>query len=163
SLECTAEVSRHYFGCFLIDEASRIAKSDARLEVEADGDRGKLSEVIHSQRTDVRHQLGDSIERNKFPGARAYVESRQPRWVILILGKQFEDDVVLVARRIDGADLPVSVGGVKRVRDLIGRDAERVGFVAVDPHIELRILHLKIAGDVLQLRERAQSGFELGR
>ena len=44
----------------------------------------------------------------------------------------------------------VAVGGVQRVLDLVGGDAQRRRLIAIDVDVDLRIGDLEIAGDVLQ-------------
>ena len=53
-------------------------------------------------------------------------------------------------RRVDGRDPAVAVGAVERALDLLGGDAERRRLVAVDVDVDLRVLDLQVAGDVLQ-------------
>ena len=63
---------------------------------------------------------------------------------------QFHDDAVFVVGRVDGGDLPGAVGGVQRIFHLLRGHSKRGGLIAVNHHVDLRVLDLQIAVDVLQ-------------
>ena len=65
--------------------------------------------------------------------------------------------MVLIVGREDRRDLALAIGGIESVFHLIGGDAKRRGLVPVDHDVDLRILDLQVAGDVLQARQAAAS------
>ena len=119
--------------------------------------------MIHRQGTDGRHHPGDSVERNHFPCAGADVEKGKLVGIVLEFGQQFYDDVVLIIGCVDGADLAGAVRRIERIGNLGRRQSQCVSFVVVDFYAELRVLHLQVTGNVLQLRQGAQRALQLGR
>ena len=64
----------------------------------------------------------------------------------------FQDDLVVVRRHVDGADLARAIGVVELVADLIDGDAVDRGLLAVDIDRHLRVLDVEVGGDVEQAR-----------
>ncbi len=81
------------------------------------------------------------------------VKPPQRRRILLVRWLHFQNHLVFVRRGVDSRDLPRAVGVVERVFDLLRRDAERRRLVAIDVHVELRILDLNVAGHIQQLRQ----------
>jgi hypothetical protein len=78
------------------------------------------------------------------------VEQRQRRGVGLVLRRQFEQDLVLVDRRVDGRDPARTVGVVEGVLNLVRRDSESRRFVTIDVDVYLRTGNRQVARQVLQ-------------
>jgi len=74
-----------------------------------------------------------------------------------------EDHAVLVVRRVDRRHPPAAVGAEQELLDLLRRDPEGRGPVAVDRHLHLRILDLEVARDVAQLLQVAHALLEQRR
>ena len=60
-------------------------------------------------------------------------------------------------------DLAGTVGRIEGILDLLGGDPQAGGPVAVDIQVDLRVLDLQVAGDVLQHRQTAHLQLEGGR
>src|SRR5206468_12360222 len=71
---------------------------------------------------------------------------------LLELGQELEDDPVLVVGSVDRRDLARAVGAVERVLELLRSDAQRRRALAVDPHPDLGVLDLEVAGHVVERR-----------
>ena len=147
----------------LRDLVDRIAQRNARREVERDRHRRLLALVVDLQRTDRRHQLGHRRQRNGHVVRRLHVELGQIGRIDAELRLHFQDDLVVVRRHVDGADLARAVGVVELVADLIDGDAVDRGLLAVDIDRHLRILDVEVGGDVEQARQLGDLVAHLGR
>ena len=141
----------------------RLTQRGARREVEREGDGGLLAGVVHAQRAHRRRRRRERGERHQRPLGRADVEHVERRQVLLVLRQQLQHHPVLVVRREDRRDLVGAVGVVQRLFDLLHGEAERGHPVAVDVHVDLRVLDLEIARDVAQDRHLAQPRLERRR
>ena len=113
--------------------STACAERDARAQVERDGHRRQLAEVVDGERADRRARCGATdASGTSCRRSGAHVQQRQRVGVALVLRRDLQDHPVLVARRVDGGDLARTVGVVQRVLDLLGGDAERGRLVAVD-------------------------------
>src|SRR5512144_2868464 len=110
--------------------------------------------MIHRQRAHTSSEMRKRGERHRTLRARhAYVQSRKRRGVHLILRLKFDDHSVLIVRSVDGRDLPGSVSVEQNALDLIRSDAKSLRLIAVYFDIHLRILNLKVGGQVLKARQ----------
>ena len=107
--------------------------------------------MICSGPTD-RHQFRHRIQRNGLVVRRLHVELGKIGRIDAELRLRFQDDLIVVGRHVDGADLTRAVGVVELVAHLIDGDAVDRGFLAVDVDGHLRILDVEIGGDVEQSR-----------
>ena len=119
-------------------------------EVERDRHRGLLALVIDLQRTDRRHQFGHRVQRNGLVVRGLHVELGKIRGIDAKLRLHLQDDLIVVRRHVDGADLAPAIGVVELVADLIDGDAVDRGLFAVDLDRHLRIFDVEIGGDVEQ-------------
>ena len=110
------------------------------FRLKRDRHRRQLAGVVDRQRADVVARA--SRPRPAAPACRSWsgCTAWTARRVALVLRQQFHDDPVLVGRRVDREIWRCAVGVVERVLDLLRRDAERRGLVAVDVDFELRVL-----------------------
>ena len=76
--------------------------------------------------------------------------------VLLVGGRDLEDDVVLVERREDVRDLALAEGVVERVVDELRQDAEPRGRVAIDDERGLQPAVLLVGGDVAEPLDRPE-------
>src|SRR5579883_102393 len=106
--------------------------------------------MVYRKRTESAGQFRDRAQRHQLAAFRTHVQRRQSICVPLILRLEFKDDAVLIVRREDGRYLAKTVSRVQRVFHLIGGDTESRRLVAIDDHVNLWVLYLQIAGDVLQ-------------
>src|SRR6266404_487660 len=134
----------------LVDCIDRGAKRNIWSQVEGNRNRRQLAKVIDSQRANTTTDFSYGPQGNQSSAARTNEEIGQGRRVALILGQQFHNNPVLIHRRINGGDLPLAVGIVQRVFDLIGRHAQRIRFVAIDVYQHLRAGDEKICGYILK-------------
>src|ERR1022692_1073523 len=112
TLERALDISGEYSIGLALDQFCRVPQSCSGLEVEADGCRRQLAQVIHREGTDGRYQLRDGVERDHFPSAGADVEKGKLVRIVLEFGQHFYDDVVLVVGCVYCADLAGTVSGV---------------------------------------------------
>ena len=108
--------------------------------------------MIDLQRPDRRHQLGHRIQRNGLVVGGLHIELGEIGRIDPELRLRFQDDLVVVGRHVDGADLTRAVGVVELVAHLIDGNAVDRGLLAVDVDRHLRILDVEIGGDVEQSR-----------
>src|SRR5437763_14769586 len=87
---------------------------------------------------------GNGCERDELAAARAQEYFREVFGVPLKRRADLQDHRIIIARRVDGRDLPRSEGIVKRAAYLFGRDAEGCRLLAVDVDDRLRVLDLQI-------------------
>src|SRR5437879_5522781 len=73
-------------------------------------------------------------------------------WIDAELRLHLQDDLIVVGRHVDGTNLPRAIGVVELVADLIDGDAVDRGLFAVDIDRHLRVLDVKVGGDVEQAR-----------
>ena len=136
----------------LRDLVDGVAQRNARREVERDRHRGLLALVVDLQRADARHHFGHRIQRNGPVVGRLHIELGQIGRIDAELRLRLQDDLVVVRRHVDGADLPRAIGVVELVADLIDGDAVDRGLLAVDVDRHLRVLDVEVGGDVEQAR-----------
>ena len=79
------------------------------------------------------------------------VKVTQSRWIPLVLRFYLEDHLVFIRCRIDGGDLPRTVGIIQRVLNLLNGDTQRGCFIAIYFDVELRVLDLNVGGHIQQL------------
>ena len=140
------------------DRIFRIAERHAGREVERDRNRGQLAGMIDAQRPEARFQPRHRVQRHQLAAGGLHVEHRERLRPQLELRQQFHDDLVRVAGRIDRRDLPRAVRVVQGQFDLRRRNAQRRGLVAINLHIDLRVLQPQVARDILESRQRADLG-----
>ena len=80
--------------------------------------------------------------------------------ILLILGCHFENHVELIGLRINRRDLPLAVGIVKRVVDVLRRDAHPARGVAIDFDQYSQAIVLLIARHIAQLRQLLHFGHQ---
>ena len=108
--------------------------------------------MVDLQRPTDRHQFGDRIERDGLVVGGLHIELRKVRRIDAKLRLRLQDDLVVVGRHVDGADLARAIGVVELVAHLIDGDAVDRGLFAVDIDGHLRVLDVEIGGDVEQSR-----------
>ena len=104
--------------------------------------------MVHAQRTDGSCHTGDGIKWHQLASRRADVELLESARTALVLGLHFQDHGILIGRRIDIRNLSVPIGGIQRVLDLLGRDAKRLGPIALDVDVDLGTRDQQIAAHV---------------
>ena len=144
----------------LLDGIDGVAKRIAGLQVERQVHRRKLSRVAHRERADAHRDIGHGIERNELSIGRPDVEHRQRRRILLKFRRDLQDDLVLIAGRVNLRDLARPVRIEQRRLNLTDGQPERGDPVAVEGDLELRIVQPQIAVDVLDARNLAHRLFE---
>ena len=138
--------------------------------------------MINGERPDCSRQFRDCVQGHQLsspilsirilcipvlPIRRADIQHRQCRRIHLVLVLQLRDHTVCIIGGIDGRDLPLAVGGVKRVFNLFRGDAQSRCLIPIDFYVDLRIGNVEVAGDILQhvaqLWIAAQFVFQLRR
>ena len=76
--------------------------------------------------------------------------SRQGRRILLIVRRHFENHVELIGLRINRRYLPLAEGIVKRVVDILRRDAQPPGRIAIDIDQQSEAVVLLIARNIAQ-------------
>jgi len=125
----------------------------ARQEVEGNRRRRPLPLMVHRQRPqgliDCRHR----VQRNELTGAGFDEEEIQGIRIGRELLLQFENDVVLSGGGIDGTDLAPGKGVAQGVLDLLGREPQGGGLVAIDVDRHLQAPEAQVAAHVRQPRQ----------
>ena len=85
----------------LVDLLDGLGQGHAGAHVEGERDRRQLPEVGDRERADVVGELRQRVERHQRAGVRPHVQQAEGRRVRLVAGLQFQDDPVLVGRRVD--------------------------------------------------------------
>ena len=104
--------------------------------------------MVDRQRPHGRHHLRDRVERDGLVVGRLQIDLREVGRIDAEARLRLEDDLIVVGRLEDRADLPRAEGVEQLVADLIGADAVDRRLFAVDLHGHLRILDLEIVGHV---------------
>ncbi len=107
--------------------------------------------MVYRKRTQRGSQFCHRAERHQLSARRrrgVHVQRRKLVGVSLIFRFQFQDHPILVIGRENRGNLPLPVGGIQRVLDLVHGHAKGRGRIAVDVHVDLRIPDLQIAADV---------------
>ena len=136
----------------LADLVDGVAERHAGREVERDRHRRLLALMVDHQRPHRRHHLRHRIERNGAALRGLHIELREIGGIDAEFRLRLHDDLIVVGRHVDGADLPRAIGIEQLVTHLIYGDAEHRGLLAVDLDGQLRILYVEIVGDVEQPR-----------
>ena len=110
----------------------RLAERHAGRQVERDHDRRQLRDVVDRERRRLVGALGHRVERHQRAGRRADHDLAQHLVGVGILRIGLEDHLVGVVGRVDGRDLARAEGRVEQQADLVDRQAEPRGGVAVD-------------------------------
>ena len=145
------------------DLVDRIAQRNAGREIERDRHRRLLALVVDLQRTDGRNQLRHRRQRDGHVVLGLHVELGEIGRIDAELRLHFQDDLVVVRRHVDGADLARAIGVVELVADLIDGDAVDRRLLAVDIDRHLRVLDVEVGGDVEQARQLLDLVAHLGR
>ena len=131
-----------------LDRAHRFAKRRAGSEVERQGDGGKLRLMIEDQRRARRRPIGNGSKRDV--AARPNVDTGERVGTASILGRELEDDVVLIELREDGRHLPLAERRIERVVHRLSCDSHARRGVAIDRHVGPPAAALLIRRDVTQ-------------
>ena len=158
----------------LLDGVDRLAERISRRQVERDGHRRLLALVVDQQRPDRLHGLGHRGERDRLPrgnpasghararararrsaggrpaGVGLHVDLRQARRIGAEFRLGLEDDLVVVARRVDRRHLAGAEGVEQLLPDLVDGDAVDRRLLAVDLDHDLRVGDVEVGGDVEQ-------------
>ena len=116
-----AGVERHrqiQFGFERLDPIHRRAERNAGQQVEGNRHRRQLALMVHSQRLGLARHRDHGIQRHQRPIAGTHVKPRQRRRIGLKFGGQFQNDLVLVGRAINGGHLTGAEGILQCVLDL---------------------------------------------
>ena len=123
--------------------------------------------MVDAQRANIVGKLGHRVQGHQLPARRVHVKQRQQGRVKLVLIFGLRDHTVSVIGRVDRRHLALAVSRIQRVFDLAGSDSERRCLVAIDIHVDLRVLNEQVAGNVLQQTPElgiiAQLGFQSRR
>src|SRR5260370_8531211 len=99
--------------------------------------------MVYGQRAVGRIQSRYGIQRDELPLGGTDVQQRERSGIALVLRLQFHDDAVFVVGRVDGGDLPGTVGSVERAFHLLRGTPTRRALTAVNPPSALRLLILQ--------------------
>src|SRR5205823_3668300 len=114
--------------------------------------RGLLPLMIDLQRANRRYQFRNCVQRDGLVVRGLHVELGQIGWIDAELGLGLQDDLIVVGRHVDGADLAPAIGVIELVADLVDGDAVDRGLLAIDIDRHLRVLDIEVGGDVEQSR-----------
>src|SRR5437879_1666415 len=128
----------------------------ARREIERNGDRWKLADMVDREWSRARGELRDGRERDLRAARRSDVDVLQRVRTAAELGLHLEYHAILRRLGVDRRDQAPQYRVVQRGVDGRGRDAQAPGAVAVDVHVCLQPLVLQVRGDIGELGQRAQ-------
>src|SRR5437016_13964578 len=120
----------------------------ARREIERNGDRGKLADMVDREWSGARAELRDGRERDLRAARRSDVDVLQRVRTAAELGFHLENHAILRRLRVDRRNEALPEGVIERGIDGRGRDAEAPGAVAVDVDVSLQPLVLQVRGDI---------------
>ena len=135
------------------DGVDRVAERGAARQVERDGRRRELADVVDRERRRAGADARERIERHLLPAGGSDADllqrlRRQPEF-----GLYFQHHAVLRCLREDGRDQALAEGVIERRVDGGRRDAEASSGIAVDIDVGLQSLVLEIGCDVGQLAQ----------
>ena len=134
----------------MLDGLGGLAQGNTRGQVEREGHRCKLALMIDRQVGVARLESGHRGERNQLAGVRFDVDRVERIWIRQKPGIRFEHDVMLVEPFVEGGDLALTEGVVKRAVDGGRRHAQSRSGIAVDDDVGLQAACLLVARDVAQ-------------
>src|SRR5262249_36673353 len=134
----------------ILDFVDGFAQGHSRRQIEEDRDGGELSLMIDGQGAGQLAYIRYRPKWNQLARRRAYEHLRQGLLVLLKRRAKFQNHGIIVARREDGRDLPGAERIIERRPNLLCREAERRGLLAVDVEHGLRAFDLQVGGDVLK-------------
>src|SRR2546422_2239188 len=134
-----------------------------RGKVERQSDGRKLALVVNGNRGVGRRVARESAERDQLAGFGSDVDVPQPIGILLVFGKNFENDVILVQTFIDVGDLALAEGVVERVVNGLHGNAETRGGIAVHKKRSLQAMVQLVGVDVPQLRDAGHALQQDGR
>src|SRR2546428_12828369 len=124
----------------------------ARREIERNGDRWKLADMVDREWSRARGELRDGRERDLRAARRSDVDVLQRVRTAAELGLHLEYHAILRRLGVDRRDQGLPESAVERGIDGCGRDAQAAGAVAVDVHRRLEPLVLQVRGDIGDVR-----------
>src|ERR1700734_2684604 len=138
-----------------LDGLSRLAQRNAGGQVKGNRHRRKLALVIHRQRYVGRREVSKGRQGYGRAEGRPQVNILQRIGGLLELRRDLHDHVILVERTVNGRDLPLSEGIVKRIINVLRGDAQPAGGVAVDHQLGLQSAILLVGIHVAQFLQHA--------
>ena len=111
----------------LVDGGDGVADALAGGEIEGDGDDRELALVVDDEGALALLKVGEGGERDLGAVGALDVDIVERGGIALELGRDLEDDVVLVQLGEDGGDLALAEGIVEGVVDVLRGDAEARG------------------------------------
>ena len=115
-----------------MDLVHRLAERNARSQIERQSYCRKLPLMVDRQCFDLRGEMGERAQRDLRPAGASYIDLRQCRRILLELGLDLENDLVLVGRGVHRCDLALAERVVERLVDQRWRNAHPRSGVAVD-------------------------------
>ena len=116
---------------------------------------GKLALVIHRQRYVRGLEVSERRQRYGCAAGGAQINILQRLGRLLELRRDFHDHVVLVERTVHGGNLPLPEGVVERVINILRRNSQPAGGVAVNHQLRLQSFILLVSIYVAQFRQAA--------
>src|SRR5688500_4982462 len=115
------------------------------------------------QRPDTSRDAGNRIERNELAAGRTYIKHRQSCRILLELRRNLQNDLVLIARRIDLRNLPGAISIEQRSFHLVHGQPESGNSVAIEADLNLRVVQPQVAVDVFDAGDVPHDFFECWR
>ena len=141
-----------------LDVAHGVTQRNPWREVEGDHHRRKLGDMVDGERGRLVGALGQRVERHQAAVRRSHLQTPQDVAGVAVLRIGLEDHLVGIVRRIDRRHLTGPERRVEEQPDLIDRNAETRGDVAVDvdhrrtgAHLQIRV-HVEDRGNAAHPR-----------
>ena len=147
----------------LVNLGGRISQGRARRQVERDGHRLQLADVVDRSRAGTALHRGKAADRHQHSATGAHINAVQRKLVLLGFRREFHDHLVGVGGQVNGGHLAFAKRAVQGVANRLHAHAQRVGAIAVDLQLRLQTAHLRIAGHVPENRVRPHFFLQFGR
>src|SRR5207247_5711984 len=118
-----------------LDRVHGMTERVARREIERNGDRGKLADMVDREWSGARAELRDGRERDLRAARRSDVDVLQRVRTAAELGLHLEYHAILRRLGVDRRDQALPESVVERGIDGRGRDAQAPGAGPVDVHV----------------------------
>ena len=131
-----------------LDPLDRVAQRHALRQVERDGHRRQLAQLVDRQRPRDALDPRECRQRHDPAGGRGDPHIVQTVGAPGDARVELDDDGIAVAGGVDGRGLPAAEAGVEGRAELLGGDPERACLVPVDHDPRLQGGVLEVTGDV---------------
>ena len=147
------DVGDVHLGDGLLECVGRVFDQRVGRQIVGDSHRRKLALMVDHQGRNAALVLGHGRQRHLRIAVPGHINMGEVGRVTLIMGVDFENDAVLIARTIDCRDLPLRKCVVERVVDVLDTHSETRGRLAIDRDIGLQSALFAVGRDIHDFRQ----------